>query len=120
MDRALGHMEKAALRDEEMILHLYNDLRLLNAVVDELVNVLPEDAAEPPAPFYPYGVIKDAKRRILENLFASASAAPIVEIVKETGLPFDLVSLAVGDLETEVKVSVTFEDGMRWVAFKQG
>jgi hypothetical protein len=43
MDRALPYMEKASKRDADMIIYLYNSLRLVSAAVDELVNALPDD-----------------------------------------------------------------------------
>ena len=54
---------------------------------------------------FSYGAVKDAKRRVLQNLSGSG-AATVVEIVTDTTLPFDLASVVIGDLEKEGKVTV--------------
>jgi hypothetical protein len=71
-------------------------------------------AVLPHAVVFSYGAIKDAKRRILQNLSGSG-AATVVEIVIGTALPFDLASSVIGDLETEGKVN----DGLKWVELKK-
>ena len=63
---------------------------------------------------FSYGAIKDAKRRVLENLSGSGEAT-VVEIVTYTALPFDLASAVIGDLETEGKVTVKINEGLKWV-----
>lgn len=65
-----------------------------------------------------YEAIKDAKERVLQNLSGSG-ATTFVEVVTDTTLPFDLASVAVGDLETEGKVTVKIDEGLKWVQLKK-
>jgi hypothetical protein len=76
------------------------------------------EAVLPHALVFSYGAIKDAKRRILQNLSGSG-AATVVEIVIRTALSFDLASVVIGDLETEGKVTVKVNDGLKWVELKK-
>jgi hypothetical protein len=51
MDRACVQLEKAhsdSYTDADMIIRLYNTLRLVSATVDELVNALPDDEKNSP------------------------------------------------------------------------
>ena len=75
-------------------------------------------AALPHAGVFSYGAIKDAKRRVLQSLYG-CGATTVVDIVTETSLPFDLASVVIGDLETEGKVTVRVNDGLKWVELKK-
>jgi hypothetical protein len=75
-------------------------------------------AALPYAGVFSYGAIKQAKRRVLQNLYGSGGAT-VVEIVTDTNLPFDLAWVVIGDLEIEGKVTVTVNDGLKWVELKK-
>jgi hypothetical protein len=75
-------------------------------------------AVLPHAGVFSYGAIKDAKRRVLQNLSGSG-AATVIEIVTGTTLPFDLASVVIGDLETEGKVTVKVNEGLKWVELKK-
>jgi hypothetical protein len=68
--------------------------------------------------FFSYGAVKDAKRRVLENLSGSGEAT-FVEIVTDTALPSDLASVVIGDLETEGKVTIKINEGLTWVELKK-
>jgi hypothetical protein len=65
-----------------------------------------------------YEAIKDAKQRVLQNLSGSGEAS-VVEIVTDTALSFALASAAIGDLETEGKVTVKMDEGFKWVELKK-
>jgi hypothetical protein len=65
-----------------------------------------------------YEAIKDAKQRVLQNLSGSGEAS-VVEIVTDTALSFALASAAIGDLETEGKVTVKIDEGFKWVELKK-
>jgi predicted methyltransferase len=52
-----------------------------------------------------YGTIKDAKERVLRQLAGSGESS-FSEIVTETTLPFELVSVVIGELERDGKVTV--------------
>ena len=67
-----------------------------------------------------YAAFRDAKRRVLENLTESGGGAPLVEIVRETGLPFDLTSEVIENLATEGKVTIRSEEGVKWVMKVKG
>jgi predicted methyltransferase len=67
---------------------------------------------------FSYRAIKDAKRRVLQNLSGSGEAT-VVEIVTYTALPFDLASAVISDLETEGKVTVKIDEGLKWVELKK-
>ena len=75
-------------------------------------------AVMPHAGVISYGAIKDAKRRVLQ-IVSGSGAATVVEIVTGTTLPFDLASVVIGDLETEGKVTVKVNDGLKWVELKK-
>ena len=70
-----------------------------------------------PLPFS-YGIIKNAKGRVLESLSGSG-AATVVEVVTDTSLPFELASVVIGELETEGKVTVEIAEGLKWVQLKK-
>jgi hypothetical protein len=77
-----------------------------------VIEMAPGDTTVGPTP------IKDAKRRVLQSLSGSG-AATVIEIVTGTALPFDLASVVIGDLETEGKVTVKVNDGLKWVELKK-
>jgi hypothetical protein len=76
------------------------------------------EAVLPHAGVFSYCAIKDAKRRVLQNL-SRIGGATVVEIVIDTALPFDLASAVIGDLEIEGKVTVKINEGLRWVELKK-
>jgi hypothetical protein len=95
-----------------------SDERAQNQGISFPLHVVDTSNVELRPHIFSYGAIKDAKRLVLQSLSGSG-AATVIEIVTGTTLPFDLASVVIGDLETEGKVTVKVNEGLKWVELKK-